>query len=124
MLLQTCLCKFKIHSPITDSLEYIKHSVYTHEVAKQMFMLDKPSNYTKITKKDEEEISKIIWTLAHLEKTHINNKKKLIGNVYCEINQCVDTSIFLLWSQWYTNHSDQFYNIIGKDYNLKFNIKI
>ena len=32
----------------TDSLEYIKHSVYTHE--KQMFMLDKPSNYTKITK--------------------------------------------------------------------------
>ena len=60
---------------MTDSLEYIKHSVYTHEVAKQMFMLDKPSNYTKITKKDEEERSKIIWTLAHLEKTHINNKK-------------------------------------------------
>ena len=124
MLSQTCLCRFKIHSPFTDSPEYIKHCIYTHEVAKQMFMLDKPSNYIKISKKDEEEISKIIWTLTHLEKTHINNKKKLINNVYSEINQCIDTSVFLLWSQWYINYSDSFYNSIAKDYNLKFNIKI
>ena len=119
-----CNCNLIVFCPLEKKQIKIKHSIATHliaeEICKEEFykrfpdMFDRTIAYKRCVIQHET-LSKTIWTTCYLEKTYIKEKDNFIVKLQSFVSS-LSADIFYKWADWYTNFSNNFYNLTVTSY--------
>lgn len=119
-----CLCGITIKCPIKKREILIKHSTYTHNISLEICKEESYKRVSTIFDRDIfykrciidlDNFAKTLWTAVYLEKNTINKKDVFINDIYYIVTD-KSYEIYNDWVEWYSNHSDKFYDLTKRNY--------